>query len=110
MLKNINFIRLFKSTVLFILIAIIAYFVTFANGEGSFEESGFFVTIIVWVFKWVFILISFPVIFLVKFSPKTNPIFYFTIVIVDCIIYSLLFEILLVKYRNYKAQKSKIPN
>jgi hypothetical protein len=106
MLKEINISRLFWLILMFLVISVIGYFVSFAYSEGDFENSGVIIGFIVSCVKWIFILIAFPIAFLVKFFPKSNPIFYFIIVIIDSIIYSLLIEMVLVKYHKHKIKKS----
>ena len=106
MLKSINFMRLTVIITILIFIAVVAYFVTFAQDEGGFEDSGVIVNSLVFIVKWIFILIAFPVFLYQKLFGFPYGIAYFVIIIIDCFLYGVIIEMIIIKYRQFKIKKS----
>jgi hypothetical protein len=88
-------------------IAIISFFVTAAYEEGGNAGTG----VLYYVCKWALIVIAYPIYLLANIIPFQRMWIFIFVIILDVIIYSLLIEILLIKYQTYKiARAAKIRN
>ena len=105
MLRAINFTRLFLLIVIFIVLAMVTGFITGADEETGFQDSGAIIVSLVFIAKWTFILIELPVI-LLDFRGIQTFTAYFAIIIFDCILYSVIIEIALGKYKRYRLRKN----
>lgn len=104
MLKDINYMRLLLLMFLFLIFATLGYFVSFAYEEGNFDDSGMAVVFVITAFRWLFILVAFPVWFVFKTSFFSSAL-YFGIILFDCLLYGLLIEIGLTAFKRHKARK-----
>ena len=104
MFKAINFKRLFLLIVIFIVVGMITGFVSMADEEAGVSNGSAIVESLLFVAKWVFILIELPVI-LLNFAGVHSLIAYVAVIIFDCILYSLIIEVALGRYKRYKLRK-----
>jgi len=89
---------------LFLVFATLGYFISFGYEEGTLDDGSIIVSFIVAAFRWLFILIAFPVWFVFETSFFSATL-YFGIILFDCLFYSLLIEISLTTFKRYKLKK-----
>ncbi|MFD1255815.1 hypothetical protein ACFQ3S_03320 [Mucilaginibacter terrae] len=104
MLNKIKYSRLAFTISILLFIAFLGYFVAFANVESG-DSNNFFIRIIVATIVLIFKIIALPgLLFLEKLGISMSW-FYIAAVVIDCVIYGFIAEILFIKFRN-KPQKA----
>jgi hypothetical protein len=78
----------------------ISFFVIFAIEEGGEENNTYYIAV------WIFRLIAFPSYFLSKVNFLNNLTGLILSIITGVLSYSLIVEILIIKYRAYKLKIS----
>jgi hypothetical protein len=100
-LKNIKYKRLLSTFLTLVFITFLSFFITFADEETGFG-SGFFAEIIAPVFKYLFIAIAFPCEIISRFSASQGIWQYNIGIVLGCLLYSLLIEVICGLYLGLK--------
>jgi len=81
-------------------VLIVCFFIVFALEEGGQANNAYYTAL------WIFNLIAFPSYFFSKVIFLNNLAGLILSIIIGVLSYSLLVEILIIKYRSYKLKKS----
>jgi hypothetical protein len=98
--RQINYQRLLLLIFIFSLIMFISFFVVFAFEEGGEANTAYYTA------QWIFRLISFPGFLFSNISFLNNLSGLILSITIGVLFYSLLVEILIIKYRYYKLKRS----
>lgn len=96
-LSKIKYSRLTLNILSLLFIAFIGYFVAFANEESG-DSDNFFIRIIVEIIVFIFKVIALPGLLVFQ---KLGVSFYILGVVIDCVIYGFIVELLIVKFRSW---------
>jgi len=98
-LSKIKYSRLILNILSLLVIAFIGYFVAFANAESD-DSDNFFIRIIVATIVLIFKIIALPELLFLQELGISMSWFYIAAVIIDCVIYGFIAELLFLKYRD----------
>jgi ABC-type glycerol-3-phosphate transport system permease component len=94
--NNVKYSRLILNVLSLFFIAFVGYFVAFANEESG-DSDNFFLQIIVAIIVFIFKVIALPGLLIFQ---KFGVFFYILGVVIDCVIYGFIVELLIVKFRS----------
>jgi len=100
-LSKISLSRLLISVVNLFILTFISFFIVFAYEETGPVEN-YFIYVLVTIFKWFFLLISFPAFYIVQAFHISNTYINLSAILLDCIIFGMIIEIVFTIFKSDK--------